>query len=119
VLTSEPILVLMSVVCIVEVLRGEGNVLHGRGVALIGGLIEHLAHPLPLLLILGQHIHLAHQRRQWPPRHREVVERCTREGRTREASNNVLRQATLWFTLAPTPGFAGERCLDPAVRTTS
>jgi hypothetical protein len=55
-LTSEVISVLMSVVSVVEVLRGEGDVLHGRGEAPIGGLIEHLVHPLLLLLVLGQHV---------------------------------------------------------------
>jgi hypothetical protein len=60
VLTSEPILVSMLVVCVVKVLKGQGDVLHGRGAAPIGGLIKHLAHPLPLLLVLGQHVHSAH-----------------------------------------------------------
>jgi hypothetical protein len=119
VLTSEPILVLMLVVCIVEVLTGEGDVLHGRGAASIGGLVKHLVHLLPFLLVLGQRVRPTHWCRRWPPRHHEVMERCAREGLAHEASNEVLHQAVLWLALAPMPGFVGERCPDPTVRITS
>jgi hypothetical protein len=76
----------------VEVLGGEGDALHGRGAAPLGGLVEQLAHPLPLPLVLGQRVRPAHQRGRRAPRRRGAVQRRAGEGRAREAGDGVLRQ---------------------------
>jgi len=96
----------------VEVLGGEGDALHGRGAAPLGGLVELLAHPLPLPLLLGQRVRPAHQRRRRPPRRRGAAARRAGERRAREA-RDVLRQGghplSLGAWVPACPVCSGER----------
>jgi len=59
----------------VEVVGGEGDAVHGRGAAAVGGVFEQLAHPLPLPLVLGQRVGPANQRRRRPPLRRGATAR--------------------------------------------